>query len=295
MITAREIVKEYNGYRALDRVSFTCSRSRILGIVGHNGAGKTTLLKIAAGLIAPTSGDLLVDGTSIWQNPELHHSRIGYLPEEARLYESMTVERYLTFFGEIYGLERREIRSRMETLLDMLSLEEDSKRIGELSKGMRQKVAIARSLIHDPDILIYDEPTSGLDPMTSRFIIDRLQRLRDAGKTILYSAHNLYQVEEICDQVMILRRGRVAAAGRLEELREEFGSVTYRIIFSIGDPSRLGGTIEFSRHGGYYLTTENSVEGMNRVTALITSRGGSVERVESHYPTLEEMLVTIGE
>jgi len=294
MITARSLVKEYDGFLALDGVSFTCPESSILGIVGHNGAGKTTLLKIAAGLLAPTAGTFLLEGTDIRTHPERHRSRIGYLPEEARLYESMTVDRYLAFFGEIYGLGRDEIRDRRETLLDMLSLEEENKRIGELSKGMRQKVAIARSLMHDPDVLIYDEPTSGLDPMTSRFIIDRLRQLRDGGKTILYSAHNLFQVEEICDRVMMLRRGQVVALGTMEELRSRFGSVTYRVVFSIPDPAPLEGHLEFHRDGGRFVATASSVDEMNGITASVASRGGTVERIESQYPTLEEMLVAIG-
>jgi ABC-2 type transport system ATP-binding protein len=219
---------------------------------------------------------------------------LGYLPEESRLYETMTVPAYLTFFGEIYGLSRGVIIQRSDELLASLSLEPNGKRIGELSKGMKRKVAIARSLLHNPQILIYDEPTSGLDPMTSRTIVDYLKHLRKERKTILLSAHNLYQVEEICDRVMILRRGKEVACGSMHELRDLFGSITYRILFMTDAPEKLEGHISFTRENGFYITVAKTIEEMNRVTGIIAGSGGVVERIESRYPSLEEMLVKIG-
>jgi ABC-2 type transport system ATP-binding protein len=153
----------------------------------------------------------------------------------------MTAENYLTFFGEIYGLSPQEIRIRSNKLFAALSLEPDGKNLGGFSKGMKRKVAIARSLIHEPNFLVYDEAISGLDPMTSRFIADYLRTLKNEGKTIVLSAHNLYQVEAICDKVMILRCGKMVAFGSMKELREQFGSLTYTIFFSIGDAGRLIG------------------------------------------------------
>jgi ABC-2 type transport system ATP-binding protein len=295
MIEVRKLIKDYGTFRALDEVSFTFKKPGIFGIIGHNGAGKTTLLKCMAGLIQPTSGDLIIDGIDVRRDPARLKEILGYLPEESRLYETMTVESYLRFFGEIYGIPADECRIRSGKLLASLQLDSGGKRIGELSKGMRRKVAIARSLLHEPSLLIYDEPTSGLDPMTSRYIIGYLAHLRDTRKkTILLSAHNLYQVEEICDRVLILRHGKVAAFGTMEELREQFGSLSYHIRFVTDTIGTLPPSLSFQEESGEYVAHAESMDELNAVTAAVAAVGGVVRRIESRYPSLEEMLLMIG-
>ena len=295
MITARNLTKKYDGFVALDDVSFSFEDGEIFGIIGHNGAGKTTLLKIVSGLVTPTSGELFINDIDVVKNPVALKENLGYLPEESRLYETMTVENYLAFFGEIYGLSPQEIRVRSNQLFAALSLEPDGKKLGEFSKGMKRKSAIARSLIHDPNFLVYDEATSGLDPMTSRFIADYLRRLKSDGKTIVISAHNLYQVEAICDKVMILRRGKMVAFGTMKELREQFGSMTYAIFFSIDDPGKLiGHSKTYRQEEGLYVCDAGSMGELNECTGLIQEAGGKVEKIESRYPSLEEMLLKIG-
>lgn len=295
MITARNLTKDFDGFLALDNVSFSFEAGEIFGIIGHNGAGKTTLLKIISGLITPTSGELVVNDIDVVKDPLALKQNLGYLPEESRLYETMTAENYLAFFGEIYGLSPQEIKVRSSQLFAALSLEPNGKKIGEFSKGMKRKAAIARSLIHDPGFLVYDEATSGLDPMTSRFIADYLRRLRQDKKTIVLSAHNLYQVEAICDKVMILRRGKVVAFGTMKELREQFGSLTYTIFFSIDDPATLvGHSKTYRQEEGFFICEAEDMKDLNECTATITEAGGRVEKIESRYPSLEEMLLKIG-
>ncbi|MDD1690966.1 MAG: ABC transporter ATP-binding protein [Methanoregula sp.] len=295
MITARGLKKDFDGFLALDDVSFEFEDGEIFGIIGHNGAGKTTLLKIVSGLIAPTAGELFINNIDVVKNPLALKENLGYLPEESHLYETMTAENYLAFFGEIYGLSPQEIRVRSDQLFAALSLEPDGKKIGEFSKGMKRKVAIARSLIHNPGFLVYDEATSGLDPMTSRFIADYLRRLRQDKKTIVLSAHNLYQVEAICDKVMILRRGKMVAFGSMKELREQFGSLTYTIFFSIDDPAKLiGHSKTYRQEEGFFVCEAEEMKELNECTAIITEAGGRVEKIESRYPSLEEMLLKIG-
>ncbi len=294
MIAARNLTKCYGTTHALDHVSFDLDCGQIFGIIGHNGAGKTTLLKILAGLVEPSSGELVVDGIDILRNPDGMKQMIGYLPEESRLYEAMKVDEYLEFFGEIYGMDRSSIRARKRELLEWLALEPNGKKMGEFSKGMKRKAAIARSLMHDPSLLIYDEATSGLDPMTSRHIVDFLRELRDHGKTIVLSAHNLYQVEAICDRILILRRGARVAFGSMQELREMFGSIFYFVYFTIGDITRVEGLASYVKDSGYFRAKATSVEEMGRISNAIVAAGGAVERIESHYPSLEEMLVKIG-
>ncbi|MDD1661192.1 MAG: ABC transporter ATP-binding protein [Methanomicrobiales archaeon] len=294
MISARGLSKNFDGFTALDGVSLELGDNEILGVIGHNGAGKTTLLKIMTGLIPPTRGSLSINGIDVVDDPVGLKKILGYLPEDSHLYETMTVRSYLTFFGEIYGMEGAAIREKTDALLGTLQLDAGEKKIGELSKGMKRKVAIARSLLHDPGVLIYDEPSSGLDPMTSRTIIEFLKDLRKQRKTIVFSAHNLYQVEEICDRVMILRRGREVACGSIRELREMFGSITYTLTFSIGDLSRLGNHRTYRKDGTFYAVDGLDIDGMNELSLALPGAGGRVERVESHHPTLEQMLVKIG-
>ncbi len=294
MITARALTKHYGDFLALDNVTFDLDDAEILGVIGHNGAGKTTLLKIMAGLIMPTSGDLAINGIDVIRRPFDLKENLGYLPEESRLYETMTTDAYLSFFGEIYGMPKAAIRARREELLTGLALEPEGKKIAELSKGMKRKVAIARSLMHDPGLLIYDEPTSGLDPMTSRSVLDYIKGLREGGKTVIFSAHNLFQVEEVCDFVLILRRGQVVAKGTMPELRETFGSITYQVFFQIPDPAIFDTSVVYSTHDGRYLTEARSIDDLNRTTAALAACGAVIERIESHYPTLEEVLLQIG-
>jgi ABC-2 type transport system ATP-binding protein len=295
MITARNLTKNFDGFMALDGVSFEFEDGEIFGIIGHNGAGKTTLLKIISGLIAPTSGELFINDIDVVKNPVALKENLGYLPEESRLYETMTAENYLAFFGEIYGLSPQEIRVRSNQLFAALSLEPDGKKLGEFSKGMKRKTAIARSLIHEPNFLVYDEATSGLDPMSSRFIADYLRTLKKEGKTIVLSAHNLYQVEAICDKVMILRRGKMLAFGTMKELREQFGTLTYAIFFSIDNPGKLiGHSKTYRQEEGLFVCDAESMAELNECTGLIGEAGGKVEKIESRYPSLEEMLVKIG-
>ena len=295
MITASHISKKFDGFVALDDVSFEFEDGEIFGIIGHNGAGKTTLLKIISGLIAPTTGELSINGIDVIKDKKALKDNLGYLPEESRLYETMTAESYLAFFGEIYGLSPQEISVRSNQLFAALSLETDGKKIGDFSKGMKRKTAIARSLIHDPTFLVYDEATSGLDPTTSRFIADYLRTLKKEGRTIVISAHNLYQVEAICDKVMILKRGKMVAFGTMHQLREQFGTMTYAIFFSIDDPGRLLGHAKtYNQEEGLWVCDAEDITSLNESSTLITGAGGKIAKIESRYPSLEEMLLRIG-
>ncbi len=295
MITARHLTKKFDSFTALDDVSFEFEDGEIFGIIGHNGAGKTTLLKIVSGLIAPTSGELFINDIDVVMNKAALKENLGYLPEESRLYDTMTAENYLAFFGEIYGLSPQEITVRSNQLFAALSLETGGKKIGEFSKGMKRKTAIARSLIHDPKFLVYDEATSGLDPMTSRFIADYLRTLKKEGKTVVLSAHNLYQVEAICDKVMILKRGQMVAFGTMHELRDQFGTLTYAIFFLIDDPGKLlGHSKTYREEEGLFVCEAQDIKELNESSSLITESGGKIAKIESRYPSLEEMLVKIG-
>jgi len=231
IITLRDVTKSYEDFIAVDHLNFEVREGEILGIIGHNGAGKTTTLKMITGLVAPTTGTIRIMGMDIDREGPRIKSQIGYLPEENPFYENMTVTEYLMFFSELYHIPRNIARNRIYELLDAMDLTQKDKLTGELSKGMKRKVAIARTLLHDPKLLILDEPNSGLDPLTSFFIIDYLKKLRSEGKTILLSAHNLFHIEYICDRVAILKNGRLVILDSMTSIQQRLGEREYEITF----------------------------------------------------------------
>lgn len=212
LMKAVNLKKSYGEFKALKGVDFEANPGEIYSIIGPNGAGKSTLLKIICGLISPTSGQIDVTDKSL----------IGYMPEENAIYEDMTVSEYLKFFASLY-----RVKPRIKELLDFLKL--DDKKIGEMSKGMKRKTLLARSLINDPLVLVYDEPASGLDPLTAQNMLDYIVKLKNEGKTIILSAHDLAQVEAVTDRLMILNKGRVEVSGTLDYVKERFGHEPFRL------------------------------------------------------------------
>lgn len=230
-VVADGLQKEYeDGFVAVEDISFDGADGEVIGIIGPNGAGKTTTLKMLAGLISPSDGTAQIAGHNI-KDSEMR-SNIGFLPEESPAYDAMTARSYLQFFADLYDIPRNVANERISSALDELSLEYRDRPIGDLSKGMTRKVLIARSLVNDPDVLIYDEPASGLDPYTTNYIIDYIAELANRGKTVVFSAHNLYHVESLCDRVLILDTGDIIARGTVSEVRSEHGSTQYDVVLS---------------------------------------------------------------
>ena len=231
MIKLTGVTKLYKDFAAVKDLDLEVKDGEILGIIGHNGAGKSTTLKMIVGLTAPTSGTVEVMGRDMAKESTYVKKFLGYLPEESPLYENMTVQEYLMFFSELYDMPKSLARDRIGTILDSLKLPERNKMCGELSKGMKRKVAIARALLHDPNLLVLDEPSSGLDPLTSFFIVDYMRTLKKEGKTIVLSAHNLFHVEYICDRVAILKNGKLVVCDSMDRIRKSLGSREYVVKF----------------------------------------------------------------
>ncbi|WP_267639621.1 ABC transporter ATP-binding protein [Haloarchaeobius amylolyticus] len=285
MITVEDLRKEYDGFVAVDGSSFTIDRGEVFGVVGPNGAGKTTTLKMLAGLIEPTSGHISVAGQPAG-DADMRRN-LGFLPEESPLYEEMTAHSYLEFFADLYDVPDDVARERITTALDRLDLEHRERRIGDMSKGMKRKVAIARSLVNDPDVLIYDEPASGLDPLTTNYIIEFTEQLAEQGKTIVFSAHNLYHVESICDRVIVMNHGDIIARGTLEEIRREHGRTTYHVFTDVRveDCERVG--------EGRFETVVSDMAAVDRIRSQATARGGSVVDLQTENPSLEDIFLDI--
>ena len=292
MIEVVGLRKEYGEFMAVDGLDFSVNKGEIFGIVGPNGAGKTTTLKMISGLIRPSAGTITINGLDLEEEPVKIKSFLGFLPEESPLYESMLVEDYLMFFAELYGVDKNSARRRINGLLFDLALNSEGKKIGDLSKGMRRKVAIARSLINDPDVLIYDEPASGLDPMTSKYITDYITSLKETGKTVLFSAHNLYQVESMCDRILIMNDGKIIILGTMDEIRKEFGHTSYLVEFMVDDVSDFTAA-DIEEADGHYVVSTDDIDVVNTATKWVASKGGDIIEMRTIEPTLEDIFLEL--
>jgi len=285
MIRVSGLRKTYGDFAAVVDSSFEIETGEIFGIVGPNGAGKTTTLKMLAGLVEPTSGTARVAGYDA-QNPEMR-TRLGFLPEESPLYDDMTPRSYLTFFADLYDVPRSTADERIAETLDRLELEYRDRRIGDMSKGMKRKVAIARSLINDPDVLIYDEPASGLDPLTTNSVLEFTRELRADDKTVLFSAHNLYHVESVCDRVIIMNEGRIIARGSVDEIRDEYGETTYRVFTDVDLPES-----EPADAGRYRLEVD-TMDAVEKLQDAADAAGGRVVDIRTDEPSLEALFLDL--
>lgn len=224
-----ELTKIYGKQKALDRVSFTAEKGQVLGFLGPNGAGKSTTMKIATGYLIPDEGDVRINGISVLEKPKEVSKLVGYLPEHNPLYLDMYVREFLNFVGGIYGMNGDVLKNRIEELIPLCGLEREAhKRIGQLSKGYRQRVGLAKALIHDPEVIILDEPTTGLDP-NQLAEIRKLIKDISQDKTLILSTHIMQEVEAICDKVVIINQGQIVAADLLKNLKTESGRSTILI------------------------------------------------------------------
>lgn len=220
-ISVSNLTKKYGSQRAVDNISFEVQTGEVLGFLGPNGAGKTTTMKIITCFMAPSDGDVKVGDYSILEHPEEVKKNIGYLPENNPLYEDMPVLEYLEYVAELQGVPKEKIQERVIEMVVLTGLNaEKHKKIGELSKGYRQRVGLAQAMIHDPEILILDEPTTGLDPNQ---IIEIRKLIRELGrsKTVILSTHILSEVEATCDRILIINDGKIVADGTAEILKQQ--------------------------------------------------------------------------
>jgi ABC-2 type transport system ATP-binding protein len=220
-ITVENLTKQYGPQKAVDTISFQVKTGEILGFLGPNGAGKTTTMKILTCFMAPTEGDVKIGDFSIHDHPEEIKTKIGYLPENNPLYYDMPVLEYLSYAAQLQGVTKENMKDKIIEMVQVCGLDEEKhKKIGELSKGYRQRVGLAQAMIHNPEILIFDEPTSGLDPnqiIEIRNLIKRIGR----QKTVILSTHILPEVEAICDRILIINKGKIVADGTPDTLRKQ--------------------------------------------------------------------------
>ncbi len=219
-IKIQNLSKVYGTQRAVDDISFEVTKGEIVGFLGPNGAGKSTIMKILTGYVPATDGSAEINGFDVKISPMQVKSSIGYLPEHNPLYLDMYVREFLEFTGSLYGLKGKTLQIKVAETIEMVGLGlEKHKKIGQLSKGYRQRVGLAQALIHNPDVLILDEPTTGLDPNQLVEIRDLIKSV-GKNKTVIFSTHIMQEVEAICDRVVIINRGKIVANGTLSELKQ---------------------------------------------------------------------------
>lgn len=227
----REMGSKFKGaktIKAVDNISFECVPGRIFGLIGPNGAGKTTTLRMIATMLKPSSGSISVAGYDTRLEPQKVRENIGFMTGQTALYDRLTPTEMVRYMGQLHGMDEASIRQRREEIFELLGISDFAdRRIGRLSSGMKQKTSIARTIIHDSDVMVFDEPTEGLDVMTSRAIVDLIRSCRDDGKTVIFSTHRMGEVKLLCDDIAIIHDGRLFYCGSRTEFEAQMTHDSY--------------------------------------------------------------------
>ena len=231
IITAKNLTKQFGDFKAVDAISFEVSKGEIFGFLGANGAGKTTAMRMLTGLSRPTSGEATVAGFDVYKQAEYIKKRIGYMSQRFSLYEDLTVNENIRFYGGIYGLKRSEIQEKTAQIIDELQLESAAKQlVGSIPLGWKQKLAFSVSMIHDPEIVFLDEPTGGVDPATRRQFWEMIYEAADIGRTVFVTTHYMDEAE-YCDRVSIMVDGKIDALDSPDELKKQFAAKNMDEVF----------------------------------------------------------------
>lgn len=232
-------IKGAKTIRAVDNISFKVQKGEIVGLLGENGAGKTTTLRMIATMLKPTGGTAVVNGYDIVKDQKKVRGEIGILfGGEVGLYDRLTARENIKYFSELNGMSYKETIDSIDYLVDMLDMKDYiDRRVGKFSRGMKQKVAIARSIVHNPSVMLFDEPTAGLDVTAARIVQDFIRKCKEDNKAIVFSSHSMSEVERICDRVIIIHKGRIIEEGTIEELKTKYNNENVEEIFMqlVGD------------------------------------------------------------
>jgi len=305
MIKVSNLTKQFSGHTAVDDVSFEVSRGEIIGFLGPNGAGKTTTMRMLTGFLHPTRGGVEIAGVDVFEDPIEARRHIGYMPESCPLYTEMRVDEYLTFRAQIKGVARRAIRERRDIVKEQCGLTDVGRRIiGQLSKGYRQRVGLADSLLHDPDLLILDEPTAGLDPGQIREVRELIRQLAERH-TLLLSTHILPEVEMTCRRILIINKGKIVASDSPESLQKRLEGDVLISAEIAGDPAAIEaelknlGTVDVVSHellgsGWNRYRIDSSAPGIrSQVFDCAVANGWKLRELHLESRSLEDIFVAI--
>lgn len=290
-IIVDNITKNFGPLRAVDEVSFDVDPGEIFGLLGPNGAGKTTTIRILLDIFKPDSGSVSVLGGPM---SEATKNRIGYLPEERGLYQDQTVERTLVYLSTLKGLPGGTARRQVEEYLRRFDLyDARRKKVKELSKGMQQKAQLIATLVHHPDLVIIDEPFSALDPVNTQMVKDLLRDLRDQGVTIVMCTHQMHQVEELCDRLVLINRGRTMLYGRLDEIRRRYAGQEVLLRLPGALPEGLPSVASIERANSHLRVSLTPGATPQQLLRELVERDVMLEGYEIAMPTLDEIFIKV--
>ncbi len=282
--------KRFGDKDVVKNVSLSLEPSQILGLVGPNGAGKTTTIRMILDIIRPDRGAVTLLGEKLSQDTR---QQIGYLPEERGLYRGLRTIKMLTYLGELKGMNKRDAIQNADDLLEMLNMSPHrSKKIGELSRGMAQLIQFAATIIHRPKVVILDEPFAGLDPINVRLIKDVISDLRKEGASVILSTHQMYQVEEMCDQIVMIDNGTIVLEGILHEIKQRFRGDNL-LIECDSFPDDLEGVVDLRQQGKAFVMRMLPGTTPESVLRQLLEKGSSIERFEVETPSMEDIFVNV--
>jgi ABC-2 type transport system ATP-binding protein len=290
-LEVQNISKTYAAVQAVDDLSFSVEQGEIFGLLGPNGAGKTTSIRMILDIIKPDRGHIQVLGGPM---SEATKSRIGYLPEERGLYEDMTLWDTLLFLGQLKGLSRRMAGTRAETYLRQVELwDARERKIEALIRGMNQKAQFVAATMHEPDLIIIDEPFSGLDPVNTRLIKKLLYQMRERGAAVIMSTHQMHQVEEMCERILLVDHGRQVLYGSLQDIRRRFAGNAVEVDLH-GDVGQVPGVERLAAQDGRYrMVLQEGVQPEQVLKVLVDKPGVTVERFKRVETSLDEIFVQV--
>jgi ABC-2 type transport system ATP-binding protein len=288
-LEASHLAKRFGDTRAVVDVSFAVAPGEIFGLLGPNGAGKTTTIRMLLDIFKPDAGSIRIFGGEMDQEKK---RRIGYMPEERGLYKDLKLEPTLVYLAALKGMEEAEARARLGDWLERFDLAEHrTKKVQELSKGMQQKAQIIATLVHDPDLVVIDEPFSGLDPVTTRLVKEIFEEQRQAGKSILMSTHQMYQVEALCDRIVLIDEGRTVLYGPVAEIKRNFAGNAV-VVEGQGDFAGIPGVIETRRQNGtWHMALEVGTDPQAVLRSLAAREDLRIERFELEEPSLDDIFI----
>ena len=290
LLSLEHIVKQYGNYRASDDVSFEIPQGKIFGLLGPNGAGKTTLIRMITRILYPDSGTIRFNGEIL---SDKHTEIIGYMPEERGLYKKMKVGEHLVYLGRLKGLSLQKAKEHVEFWLKRFDIQSwQNKNIEELSKGMSQKIQFIATVLHDPQLLILDEPFSGLDPINSKLIEEEIHNMSAQGKTIIFSTHRMEQVEEICDDIVLVNKGKKILEGSVKELKQRFKENKFKVAFNDEIRADLLSSLNVveKRQGELVVKFGQEHRG-NELLKLFVEQGVEVTSFNEELPSINEIFI----
>ncbi|HVB03065.1 MAG TPA: ATP-binding cassette domain-containing protein [Chitinophagaceae bacterium] len=293
LLELKHLKKYYSSHKAVDDISFSIPQGTIFGLLGPNGAGKTTLLRMITGILFPDSGEICFDGKPF--DPMADPMRIGYMPEERGLYKKMKVGEQLLYLGQIKGLPEKETRERIRFWLKKMELTSwTEKKVGDLSKGMQQKVQFISTILHKPKLLILDEPFSGLDPINTNLIKEEIFNLSSQGTTVIFSTHRMEQVEEICESIVLVNLGKKILDGSVKKIKQDFKQQLFVLELPDGYDSVLIQTDIFSiqqKQGNSFKLKLNEGNTTNQILQYFINAGIQVLSFHELLPTVNEIFI----